>query len=274
MSWWTQLSLKIRRRETPLFDRLYRIAHAVRSVSVPVIPGLHSFLYNEWEWRVDAWHNFWRIVYYEPMFKSQCCNVGKGFKLYYAGNGTCRIFGSLKISLGDDVVFFDNSSFVGLKVLDGPTLTVGDNTYIGPLNRFMIGKSVTIGKNCIFGSRVMVMDNPGHSTDAHDRMVPGGGSPPRESISPITVGDYCFLGADCFIYPGTCVGDGVVARAGTHLIGRIPPFCIVAGNPGSVRRLLKIPQAMRELDGEERYREWTAAQDAFAAENPSVKREE
>ncbi len=70
MNWWTRFSLNVRRRETPFYDRLYTTARTVRNISMPVIPGLHGFLYAEWKSRTDAWHNFWRIIYYEPMFKS------------------------------------------------------------------------------------------------------------------------------------------------------------------------------------------------------------
>ncbi len=120
----------------------------------------------------------------------------------------------------------------------------------------------------------MLADNPGHDAEAYARMAPAGGSPPPESFRPGMVGDHSFLGAGCVVYPGARVGDGVVARADTHLLGTIPPFCVVAGNPGKVRRLLKIPRAIREMEGEERYQEWVAAREAFAVDNPDVKREE
>ena len=274
MNWWTRFSLNIRRRETPFYDRLYRIAHAVRSVSVPVIPGLHSFLYNEREWRLNAWHNFWRVVYYEPMFKSQCRSVGKNFKLWYAGNGLCGIRGNLQVYIGDNVATWDNIFLGAPHVYDAPELHIGSNSIVGPMCRIMVGKEIRIGHYSYIGTRTFIGDNSGHPVDAGLRLAPGAGSPVKESIRPVTIGDHCFLGQGCYVYPGAHISDGVFARAGTHIIGRIPPFCIVAGNPGNVRRLLKIPQAIRELEGEERYSEWVAAQDAFAAENPSVKREE
>ena len=270
----TRFSLAVRRRETPLYDFLYRTARRVRGLSMPVIPWLHRFLYREWAGRTLAWHTFWRIVYYEPMFKSMCRRVGSGFTLHYAGNGTCRILGNLRLDLGDNVTFFDNISLAGLKVFDEPVLSIGDNSYIGPRCRFMVARSISIGRHCILGSEIMLMDNTGHPAEADLRLAPGGGSPPVSGVRDVRIGDFCFFGAGCYIYPGATISDGVMARVGTHLMGDIPPFSVVAGNPGRVSRLLAIPPAMREIAGEKRFLRWQSAQQAFAEANPQVKIEE
>ncbi len=271
MNPWTRFSLAVRRRETPFYDRLYRIAWAVRAkTAMPVIPGLHAFLYSEWAARTNLWHTFWRVVYYEPMFKSQCHRVGSGFKLWYAGNGTCRILGMLRIELGDNVQLFDNVSLVGLKIFDNPRLCVGDNTYLGPSGRFMVAKEIRIGSHTVIGSRNMFMDNPGHPSDALARCAPGFGSPEPESVRPVVVGDFCATGAGCYFYPGASVSDGVVVGVGTHVRGHIPPFAFVVGNPGRVARLLPIAPGLRDRVGDERFEGWREAQRAYMAEHPDI----
>ncbi len=265
MSVWNTLSLKIRRRESPFYDFLYRTAKRVLGCSMPVIPGLHAFLYREWATRTSAWHNFWRIVYYEPMFKAACRKVGSGFKLWYAGNGICRIVGNLQISMGDNVTMFDNVSLAGIRIFDEPELIVGDNTYIAPRVRFMIARKVTIGSHCLIGC-VMIADNPGHPFDAEQRMVPGGGLPPAELVAPVRIGDFCLLNLTTYVYPGTVVGDGVVAKIGTHLKGVLPPFALVEGSPCRVVKLLPIPEGIRARVGEERYESWIAQRKAFLTE--------
>lgn len=249
----SRFSLRVRRRETPFYDRLYRIAKALRGISVPTIRSLHSCLYSEWVMRKALWHNFWRVVYYEPMFKSQCAAVGKNFYMEYAGNGSTRIFGNLRITLGNNVRIFDNTQFAGLKVIDDPELIVGDNTYLGPAVCFFVGRRITVGSHCMIVSK-MITDNPGHPIDdVMGRISPGGGSPPLETIRPITIGDFCFLPLDTVVYPGTNIGDGVVARIGTHISRDVPPFCQIAGNPMRIVRKLPIPEALRSVVGEERY---------------------
>ena len=267
----TRFFQAIRRRETPFYDRLYRTVRRIRGVSMPVIPRLHRFLYREWALRTSAWHNFWRIVYYEPMFKSMCRRVGPGFRLWYAGNGICRILGDLRIDLGGNVVMFDNVSLVGLRICDGPVLSIGDNSYIGPQCRFMVARSISIGRHCLIGSRTMLMDNAGHPLEADARLAPGGGLPPAQSARDVSIGDFCFFGAGCYVYPGASVGDGVMAKAGAHITGDIPPFSVVAGNPGRVSRLLPIPPAMRAMAGEDRYAGWLAARKTFIRANPQIR---
>ena len=258
----SEFKLAIRRRETPFHSKLHDIAKKFFGISVPVIPGLHKFLYHEWNLRTTIWHDFWRIVYYEPIFKSQCVRVGTGFKMYYAGNGSAKILGDLQIYLGSNVTIFDNASFVGLKVFDKPELHVGSNTYIGPNVSFRVGKKIKIGKYCFISSN-FISDNPGHQLDnAFIRMQSGGGSPHSKTIRSVEIGDLCWLTLGTAVYPGTTVGDGVVAKLGTHLSKIVPPFCLVSGNPWKVEKKLPIPEELKEHFGEDRYRMWKEQQAA------------
>jgi acetyltransferase-like isoleucine patch superfamily enzyme len=256
---WHELSVKIRRRETPFYERLYTLAKAVRGISFPMNKTLHSLLYREWVLRTTLWHEFWRIVYYEPMFKSQCVSVGANFKMHYAGNGSTKILGDLQIHIGSNVTIFDNVAFAGLKVLDKPELHIGDNTYIGPQVKFRVGRKVAIGKYCMIVSP-FIADNPGHQIDdVMARMQSGGGCPTSETIRPVIVGDFCWLTLETAIYPGTVVGDGVVAKLGTHLSRTIPPFCLISGNPWKVERKLSIPEELKHIVGPERYESYLEA---------------
>ncbi len=250
---WKEFSVAVRRQETPFFSMIYKMASVIRSLSFPTIKPFHNLLYHEWAFRTSLWHNFWRIVYYEPIFKSQCVHVGPGFRLEYAGNGTTRIMGDLQIHIGTGVTIFDNTAFVGLKILDKPSLYIGDDTYIGPSVRIMVGREITIGKNCIITSRI-ITDNQGHPMkEVLGRLNSGGGSPDADDIRPVTIGDYCFLPLDTVVYPGVRIGDGVVARIGTHINRDIPPFCMIAGNPARITRKLPLPDELKGLVGEEKY---------------------
>ncbi|WP_353117844.1 DapH/DapD/GlmU-related protein [Nitratidesulfovibrio sp.] len=257
---WAEFKVAIRRRETPFHAFLYDIAKALFGISMPVVPMVHSFLYNEWCTRTSVWHNFWRVVYYEPIFKSQCRKVGHGFRMWYAGNGTTRILGNLNIYIGNNVAIFDRVGLVGLRLFDNPELHIGDNSYIGPDVRFMVAKSIVVGRYSILGCQ-MIMDNSGHPVaDACGRLVHGGGHPSRASVRPVRIGDLCLLGAGVYVYPGADVGDGVVAKVGTHITGTIPPFCLLEGNPCRIVGKLPIADELAEEFGEERVAAWRAAQ--------------
>ncbi len=252
------LSVKIRRRETPGARFVYDTAKALLGFSYPVIPGVHGTIYHARIAIRNLWHEFWRIVYFEPLFKSQCVRVGSGFRMEYAGNGTAQIYGHLKVYIGDNVTMFDNTGMCGLKVNESPELRIGDNSYVGPNVRILVGDRVSIGKHCLVTSR-MITDNPGHSTkNVMARLQPGGGSPDPADIRPVSIGDFCFLPLDTYVYPGVTVGDGVVARVGTHITKSVPPFCMVAGNPGRIVRKLLIPEELREIVGDERFESYLA----------------
>ena len=66
---------KIRRRETPFYDRLFRLAKGVRRFSFPAIGPLHNALYHERAFRLQAWRWLTKKFYYEPMFRVRCAEV-------------------------------------------------------------------------------------------------------------------------------------------------------------------------------------------------------
>ena len=249
---WREFSVAVRRRKTPFYDRIYRLGKWVRNPPMPCIKPFHSLLYWEWSLRTSLWHNFWRIFYYEPMFRSQCVSVGSGFRMEYAGNGTTRVLGDLQLYIGSNVTIFDSTTFIGLKVLDKPKIHIGDNTYLGPGVHLVVGQEIRIGRNCSIGSAI-ITDNPGHSTNIIRRLEPGMGSPAPEDIRPVKIGDFCWLRKGTFVYPGVTIGDGVVALAGTHINRDVPPFCFVAGHPMVIVRKFDIPKELIDIVGRERY---------------------
>jgi len=61
------------------------------------------------------------------------------------------------------------------------------------------------------------------------------------------------------VYPGVTVGDGVVARIGTHISRDVPPFCQVAGNPMRIVKKLDIPPELRAMVGDARFESYLRA---------------
>ena len=254
-----EFTLKVRRHETMPYTTIYAVLYFFLGMEMPVCKPLHSFLYHARTFRKNIWHEFLRILYYEPMFKSQCQSVGKGFKMLYAGNGCTHIYGNVSITLGNNVTMFDKTVFCGLKVNTQPIIDVGSNTYLGPTLRILAGKRISIGSYGLIAGD-LITDNPGHPiNDCIARMAPGGGSPSPVDIRPVIIGDFCFLPGSTVVYPGVTVGDGVVANVGTHIIKDVPPFCRIGGNPGVIIRKLPIPAEIRNVVGETRYQSYLKA---------------
>lgn len=253
MGAWAIIKRNIRKQETPFYAFLYKLARKASRISFPVIPGVHAFLYREWVARTHLWHSFWRVVYYEPMFKSQCRKVGSGLRIEYAGNGAPKLNGYLDIYFGNDITMFDNTALVGVSYSEKSELHVGSRVYLGPACRIMVAKLVSIGDYTILGNRTMVVDNAGKPVDPAERLIPGGGRSPAKTVKPVTIGSHCMIGVDCFIAPGTVVRDGVFSKPNTHMRGYVPPFCVVEGNPWRISTMLPINSRMREQLGEETY---------------------
>ena len=51
------------------------------------------------------------------------------------------------------------------------------------------------------------------------------------------VGHDVWIGRDVRVLPGARIGDGAIIGAGAVVGGRVPPYAVVAGNPGRILRL-------------------------------------
>jgi acetyltransferase-like isoleucine patch superfamily enzyme len=220
----TILSTKIRRRETPFYDRLYRMGKLMRSFEIPVVRPLYSLLAVERALRLMLWRTFTRVFYYTPLFKRCCRECGK--RLYLTG-GIPVVLGGLKLKIGDDVILDGVSTLIGAKVFDEPTLTVGNNTHLGYMLTINVGRDVTIGANVLIGDRVTIMSYDGHPTNPVERRLPA----PPESSKPVLIGDNVWIGANCTILKGVKIGEGAVVASGSVVTANIPPRSIAIGNP-------------------------------------------
>src|SRR6266705_1400206 len=157
-----QLALRIRRREAPFYDRLYRLAKSMSGIHMHVIPVLHHVLYYERRTRLALWQGLLRVVYYEPMFKTRCERVGRNLTLL---DGIPLLMGSLRIRIGDDVTISGVTTFVGSKRADDPVLDIGSGSYVGYQTGIVTGRGVHIGRQVLTANRVFIAGDDGHPID-------------------------------------------------------------------------------------------------------------
>ena len=54
------------------------------------------------------------------------------------------------------------------------------------------------------------------------------------NTKPIKIGNHVWIGTNCIILKGVCIGDGAVIGAGSIVNKDIPPNCLAVGNPAKV----------------------------------------
>lgn len=207
--------------------RLRRVRRAFLRFSVP-IPRLIAKLILFFYLGCRAVFKFFvRVIICEPAFKAYCTSYGRRLRTtthlpWVRGNG--------RIIAGDDVWINGRISIsFAARYSDSPTLEIGDRSTIGHDCCFVIGKYISIGKDCMISNEVIVFDSPGHPTNAALRL--NGAPAALPAVKQVTIGDNAWIGQRGIIYPGVTVGEGAVVSAGSVVMTDVAPFTIVAGNP-------------------------------------------
>lgn len=250
----SEFVVKIKRRETIFYDRLYRIAKWIRNFEAPCVPGVHRLLYLENRFRNESWRSFWRVFYYQPLFRSQCAACGSNLHIYHSGQGMPWIEGDPRIFIGRNVKLYDRSTFGSLTAGDRPRIIIGDDNDFPASIAFFVGQEIRIGSHCIIGSS-LISDNPGHNLDFRKRdkkLV-------RVLIGKVEIADHVWTGYQSVIVGNVKVGFGAVVGARAVVTKSVPPFCIVSGNPARIVYKLPFPEDMIEKLGEEAYNTYKKA---------------
>lgn len=101
---------------------------------------------------------------------------------------------------------------------------IGEDCWIDNLTTVQLGRNVCISQGAYL------------CTGNHDWSDPKFGL----MIAPIRLMDGAWAGAKCILTPGTTLGEGAVAGAGSVVIGQVPDYHIYAGNPAVFVKLRTI----------------------------------
>jgi len=232
--------VKVRRRESPFHARLYRLAKAIQKIHMPVIPGVHHFLYNERRLRLAAWRAFVRVVYHEPLFKTRCARVGTN--LHLVGGLPLLMGNPIHLIIGDDVTISGVTTFVGSKLVSRPVLEIGSGSYIGYQTGIVTGRGVYIGRHVLIANRVFIAAEDNHPLEPIARMK---NEPARlEDIKSIWIEDHAWIGEGATILKGVRVGQAAVVAAHAVVTKDVASYTVVAGNPASVVKVLQHEQEL------------------------------
>ena len=140
---------------------------------------------------------------------------------------------------------------------------LGEGTVLQPGIFINSPELVSIGANCNFAQRTFLTGGGG--IDIGDRV---GFGPDTKVWSvnhrfedpdtpwllqgwekkPVVIEDDVWLGASVFVMPGVRIGKGAIVSAGTVVGKSVPPYSIVAGNPGRVIGWRKQPPPIASVE--------------------------
>lgn len=132
-----------------------------------------------------------------------------------------------QVAIGDDCVVMRDVVFDYCHGVSrpGPSITIGDNTYVGRNIEFNVREGVAIGRDCILAAGCRFIDHD-HGMDMKSLI--------QEQHGPelaITLGCDVWLGANVIVLKGVVIGDGVVVAAGAVVTRCIPAHEIWGGVP-------------------------------------------
>lgn len=234
-----RLAVKVRRRETPFYDWVYRAVKRAKRIHVPFWRPFFRVLYYERSARRLAWYNLLRVMYYEPIFKARCDSVGE--RLVLTDKGIPVVMGHLRLVVGNDCTISAVTTFTGSKLADDPVLEIGDGSYIGHQAVITVGQRVTIGKHVMVASRTFIAGADSHPIDPIKRRTE---PEPKSSLRSIVIEDDVWVATGSTVFKGVTIGRGSVVSAGSVVTKNVPPYTVVSGNPARV--VFRIPRPTLE----------------------------
>lgn len=151
------------------------------------------------------------------------------------------LLGAGRISFGRSVSFgwptspgfYDQSAYVDASH-EATHIEVGGETLFnnGVILRAE-GPGIAIGRDCLFGWSVNVLDHDFHELHPARRRT---GTPATKHVS---IGNNVFVGANAHVLKGVTIGNDTVVGAGSVVLRSLPAGVIAGGNPARVIRALE-----------------------------------
>lgn len=142
----------------------------------------------------------------------------------------------LRISQGG-VINFSKGILIEARTIcsvsDGGVLSLGKMVGVNCNSMIMCHEKILIGDHTIMGSNVLVYDHD-HLFASTDGVMRN-----KYKTSPVTIGQNCWIGANCIILRGTNIGDNCIIAAGSIIKGEYPANSIVIQKRQTVTMAVK-----------------------------------
>lgn len=233
MAFLEDLALKIRRRETPAFDLMYRVAKGINTFNVPDTPSVRRIAKVAYAGHVlvrDTKERMVGMLWAEPLFRARCEQAGKNLYL----ERVPYIVGHAKIYLGDNVSISGALSVTSGRFVDEPELIIGNDVFLGNGCKFTVNRRVKIGNHVSIAGGTTIADSDGHPSNWEDRA--DNAELGEEEMREVNIGDHVWIGRDVQILKGVTIGERAIIGAGSVVISDVPPDMTAMGSPARLIR--------------------------------------
>jgi len=128
----------------------------------------------------------------------------------------------------------------------GGEIQIGDVCYIGDGTRLWCGEKIVIGNHVAIAHNVNIIDHAHESNHLEraagiERILTRGHPEIKGNIpsAPIIIEDYVAIYPNSNISRGVRIGEGAIISAGSVVLGDVPPFTLMSGNPARPMMNLK-----------------------------------
>ena len=222
----SSLTLKIKRRQGPVYAFLYALAKSVRAFSLPSIRPIHLPLYHADRAVRNLAGLLYQGLWAVPLFAARCERAGRRLRL---PNGIPYVVGDhLRIVVGDDVTIM-RTTIGASKVYDRPLLQIGNRSTVGYGTVISVSREIVIGDNVLIGANCLIMDSDDHPVRPASRLAYEPVA--AEDVAPVRIGNNVWLGSYATILKGVTIADNSVIAAHSVVTKNVEGNTVYAGFP-------------------------------------------
>lgn len=141
-----------------------------------------------------------------------------------------RIMNMQHVSIGNRVTILSGAWIMAMEEYADesfqPSISIGDNTYIGHGVTISCANCIEIGRDVTFGDNVYVADN-GHGYEEIGTNI----MKQRLKTGEVRIGDRAWIGKNAVIAFNLEIGEQAVVAANSFVNRSVPAYTVVAGNP-------------------------------------------
>lgn len=179
--------------------------------------------------------NYLYTGYYRRLFKSfglgsiiKCpFSYTRGLEYVTIGNNS---------SIGTHVELTAWDTYRGQKF--APEIIIGDGTFIRDYSHISAILSIRIGNGVLTGPNILITDNA-HGASIEELLDMPPQARPLHSKGPVVIEDNVWIGEKSSIMPGVHIGKGAIIAANSVVTHDIPSYCVAAGIPAKVIKVIR-----------------------------------